>query len=537
MQTGEDSNPGTGEFGGRLTRRTVLKGLAYGGLLAAGGGALSACGGSAGSPTSTSLKPAQTPKQGGVLRVGLTGGTSSDTLDPDNTINNIDFARAFNLFNSLVEFDLDAQPQLSLAEEVTPNGSATAWTIRVRPDVTWHNGKSLVADDIIYTLRRIADPKSPLEGASQIAAVDLTNVEKLDARTVRFHCHTPFSTFPETLAGNFFFVVPVGFDVKRPVGTGPFKFGSFSPGVQSSFPRFENYWEHPLPYADSLLITEYADETSQLDALQSGQEDVIGLLSPASMTPARASGGQVVVSHGEGWNPFTMRVDVPPFHDNRVRQAMRLIVDREEMLKAVFSGYGTLGNDVFAIFDSTYDQSLPQRHQDIPQAKALLKAAGMEGLHVQLVTSAIAQGVVQSAQVFAQQAQAAGVKVSLNTVTPTAFYGSNYLKWTFAQDVWVYVPYLVQVAQATLPSAPFNECHFNDRQYNSLYQQALATTDNSRRTELIHEMQVIDYTRGGLIIPYFPPVIDAHSPKVHGIAPTRTGLPLSNYGFKSMWLA
>ena len=534
MQSREGHHPGTGEFRGALSRRTVLKGLTYGGVLAAGGGVLSSCGASHSSPPKQEPRK---PKRGGALRVGLTGGTSSDTLDPDNTINNVDFARAFNLFNSLVELNLDAQPELSLAEEVTPNSSATAWTIRVLPDVTWHNGKSLGADDVIFTLRRIANPKSPLEGASQIAALDLSNIEKLDARTIRIHCHTPFSTFAETLAGNFFFVVPVGFDVKHPVGTGPFRFGTFSPGVQSSFPRFDNYWQHSHPYVDSLLITEYANETSQLDALQSGQEDVIGLLSPSSITSARTNGGQVVVSRGEGWNPFTMRVDVPPFHDNRVREAMRLIVDREEMLGAVFSGYGTLGNDVFTIFDSTYDHSLPQRHQDIPRAKALLKAAGAEGLHVQLVTSAIAQGVVQSAQVFAQQAQAAGVTVSLNNVTPTAFYGANYLKWTFAQDDWVYVPYLVQVSQATLPSAPFNECHFDDPQYNSLYQHALATTDDAKRTELIHDMQVIDYTSGGYIIPYFPPVIDAHSQKVQGIKTSRTGLPLSNYGFKSMWFA
>ena len=307
--------------------------------------------------------------------------------------------------------------------------------------------------------------------------------------------------------------------------------------MQSTFPRFENYWEHTLPHVDSLVISEYANETSQLDALQSGQEDVIGLLRPASMSSAKANGGQVVISRGQGWNPFTMRVDVAPFHDNRVREAMRLIVDRNQMLSVVFDGYGTIGNDVFSPFDSTYDHSLPQRHQDIAQAKALLKAAGVEGLHLQLTTSEIAQGVVESAQVFAQQAQSAGVSVSLNNITPTAFYGSNYLKWTFAQDDWVYVPYLVQVSQATLPSAPFNECHFDDPQYNSLYQQALSTLDETKRTELIHEMQVVDYTRGGYIIPYFPPIIDAHSQKVHGMLPSRTGLPLSNYGFKSMWLA
>lgn len=351
-----------------VTRRTVLKGLALGGMLA-GGAFTSACGSSTSGPSSSSEGPGA-PKRGGVLRIGLTGGSSSDTLDPDNTVTNPDFARAFSLFDSLVELDLSAQLRLSLAEEMTPNSSAMSWTIRVRPDVEFHNGKSLTADDVLATLRRIADPKTPLEGASQIAPLDLKSAQKLDSRTLRVPCHTPYSILPETLAGNFFFITPVGFDAKQPVGTGPFKFGTFTPGVQSSFLRFADYWQDPLPYAETLVITEYPDETSQLNALLGGQEDAIGLLSTASISGITSQGDQVVISKGEGWNPFTMRVDLAPFRDNRVREAMRLIVDREQMLKAVFDGYGTIGNDVFAPFDASSDHSLPQRVQDLPREGA-----------------------------------------------------------------------------------------------------------------------------------------------------------------------
>lgn len=101
----------------------------------------------------------------------------------------------------------------------------------------------------------------------------------------------------------------------------------------------------------------------------------------------------------------------------------------------------------------------------------------------------------------------------------------------------MYTPYLVQVSQATLPASPFNECHFDNAAYNSLYAEAVATTDDSRRTELIHAMQVIDYEEGGYIIPYFPPVIDGHAARLHGVMSSKTGLPLSNYGFASMWLS
>ena len=127
------------------------------------------------------------------------------------------------------------------------------------------------------------------------------------------------------------------------------------------------------------------------------------------ISEVQGEGKNVLLSAGGGWNPFTMRVDTGTFSDVRIRQAMRLVVDRQQMLDLVFGGFGTLGNDLFGIWAPEYDHSLPQRHQDIDQAKSLLKAAGAEGLHVTLVTSDIAQGTVLAAQVFAQQASEAGI--------------------------------------------------------------------------------------------------------------------------------
>lgn len=216
---------------------------------------------------------------------------------------------------------------------------------------------------------------------------------------------------------------------------------------------------------------------------------------------------------------------------------MRYIVDRHQMLDVVFSGQGTIGNDLFSVWDPSYNHSLPQRHQDIDRAKHLLKKAGHEDLRVQLVTSNVAEGTVSAAQVFAQQARAAGVTVNLREISATDFYGPNYLKWTFAQDYWYYTYYLPQVSDATLPHSPFNECHFDDRKYTSLYAEALRTVNPSRRTDIVHEMQRIDYDSGGYIIPYFPPVIDGHSRSVEGLKPSRVGVSLGNYDFASVWKA
>lgn len=519
----------------QLSRRRFLQG-ALGGAAAIGLGSIAAgCGSGSGSAAPTTSGSTGKAKRGGSLNAGLSGGSSSDTLDAQAGVNYVDIARCWQLYDALYEFDDNARPRLALAEEVTPNKDATVWTIRVKSGITFHNGKPLGAEDVIYSLQRIMNPKDPLPGAASATAIDYHGMKKLDARTVSIRCHSPFSTFPQLLPTHYFTIVPVDYNPKQPIGTGPFKYKSFVAGQQSVFTRNENFWQSGLPYVDEVVISEYSDEVSQINALASGEADVIDLLSAESISAVRSQGGRVVISPGGGITPFTMRVDQPPFNDVRVRQAMRLLVDRPQMINLLFSGHATLGNDITSIWDPAYDHSIPQRAQDIAQAKHLLKKAGHENLSVQLVTSNIAAGTVRAAQIFAQQAKSAGVTVSLQQVTPTDLYGTNYLKWTFAQDFWTFYYYFPQVGLGMLPGSPYNETHFHDPRYIALYNKGLATVDDAARYEIAHEMQMIDYDDGGYIIPYFPGVIDAASSKVSGVVPTKTGIPLSNFGFKLFW--
>jgi peptide/nickel transport system substrate-binding protein len=520
-----------------FSRREFLKAGLAGSLAVGAGGLLSACG------TGNTIKPFTTskigkPQTGGRLRAGLTGGSTADTLNPLNAITNVDFSRINNLYEPLVGLTPTAQPVNVLAEELTPNAKATEWTIRVKQGITFHNGKPLTADDVIYTFRAILNPKAPGSAAAGLASIDAKGMTKLDTYTVRIPCSTPFATLGEALAiPGYSDIIPVGFNPAAAVGTGPFKVKSFSPGTQSTFVRFDGYWQSGMPLLDEIVITDYADQTSQVNALLAGQIDAVNLLSEDVISEVQGESKNVLLSAGGGWNPFTMRVDAKPFNDVRVRQAMRLVVDRQQMMDLVFGGFGTLGNDVFGIWAPEYDHSLPQRHQDIDQAKSLLKAAGAEDLHVTLVTADIAQGTVLAAQVFAQQASAAGISVTVDDVTVNEFYGTNYLSWPFAQDYWFYNFYLPQVSLATLPKAPFNETHWDNSRYNSLYAQAIATVDQSLRTELAHEMQQIEYNEGGYIIPFFPPVIDGYGSNVGGLLPSKIGLSLNAYDFKGVWLS
>ncbi|MGH2891187.1 MAG: ABC transporter substrate-binding protein, partial [Solirubrobacteraceae bacterium] len=272
--------------------------------------------------------------------------------------------------------------------------------------------------------------------------------------------------------------------------------------------------------------------------LLGGQVQAIDNLPTGQIAQVQGNSGlKALISHTGEWQPFTMRVDQPPFNDVRVRQAMRLIVNRPQMVEQVLSGQGRVANDMYAPFDPAYPSSLPQRQQDLEKAKALLKAAGHEGLTVTLTTSPVFQGVVQAAEVFAQQATGAGVKVNLSKVDTGTFYGSNYLKWTFAQDFWATREYLPQVAQGSLPNSPFNECHWPDQadsKFLKLISQARATLDATKRNDVLRQAMTMQYDNGGYIIPYYSNQIDAYSAKMGGFVEAKSGFPLGNYWFKNV---
>jgi peptide/nickel transport system substrate-binding protein len=245
---------------------------------------------------------------------------------------------------------------------------------------------------------------------------------------------------------------------------------------------------------------------------------------------------RVLNSETGTWLPFTMRVDRPPFDDVRVRQALRLVVDREQMINQVLSGQGKVGNDLYAPFDNAYAASIPQRTRDVATARRLLAEAGQQNLDIELVTAPIQAGAVEAAQVFQRQAQDAGIKVRIKRLDTTTFFGEDYLSWDFAQSFWYTRNYLPQVAQGSMPDSPYNETHWADPEFQDLITRARSTVDKSTRDGLIAQAQQIEHERGGNIIWGFMNQVDAHQVYVAGLVPDRTGVSLSGYQFRTVWL-
>jgi peptide/nickel transport system substrate-binding protein len=232
-----------------------------------------------------------------------------------------------------------------------------------------------------------------------------------------------------------------------------------------------------------------------------------------------------------------MACTLKPFTDVRVRQAIRLIADRPQLVEQAQLGFGQIGNDLFGQGHPDYNGTLPQRHQDIAQAKSLLKQAGMSNLSVTLYSSTVASGMLESATVFASQAKQAGITVNVQNVPGSDYFGADYLKQNFAQSLWfAYDSVFSQMARSVAPGAPFNETHWNNAQWTKLYNQALATVDDAKRKELAYELQQILWNEGGYVYWGDFPLIDGLAPSLQGVVPNSGG-PLGNGEFQDWWLS
>jgi peptide/nickel transport system substrate-binding protein len=533
-----------------LSRRNLLMGA--GGVVMAS--TLAACGGNSPAPpgggtsTSGSTTGAGAPVRGGNFRLGVTGGGAKDMFDGQNIVTKPDQARLVSAFETLLEFDDEYQLQTTGLAESVEADNPTQYTIRIHKGIEFQNGKTMTADDVIYSLQRIGTQGNGLTGFAATATMDIKNIKKIDDQTIRLPLLSPDSTIPQTLASYTFGMVPKGYqaykgDVSNQIGTGPYKLKSFTPGQESVSERNPNYWRGDgSPWFDTVTITDFSDSTAQINALKGGQIDAMTDLPAGQVKAVQASGVEALISQTGGWIPICMAIDMPPFNDNRVRQAMRLIVDRNQVMQQIGSGYGQIANDLYSPFDEGYNSDLPQREQDIEQAKSLLKAAGADGLTVDLHTTNGASGMVELASVFASQAKAAGVNITVKN--DPNYYGDAYLKLAFSVDFWGTRGYLNQVQQGSLPTSPYNETHWPPKSgtgsnFGDLYQQALRATDSSKRIEIEHEMQKLEYENGGYIIPYFNSLIDGHSSKVKGLSPSKGTLNLAGFGhgFRTIWFA
>jgi peptide/nickel transport system substrate-binding protein len=525
---------------GGLTRREILERGAALGLAA---GAAAALGETAQAASLATPKP----KRGGTLRVALIGGSADkDNLDPHAVSGSAELSQSARqlVFSKLTDMRPDGSFALQLAASIEPNKNATVWKVKVKKGVVFQDGSPLTIDDVIWTYKRILNPSDPTMAAARgnIDMIDPNGITKVDKYTMTVKLKRPWSDMFSAFGQRYLSIIKNGtqppFTVQNFIGTGAFSLTGWTPGTHYTYAANRNYFESGKPYLDALDIVGIPDPVARVNALVAGQVDCICSVPSAQISLLKNAGRKIIVNPGGSWTPLVMNTNAAPFNDPRVRQAMKLLIDRHQAMTSAAGGYAELGNDLFARHDPLYAKSIPQRAFDPQKAKALLKAAGALNDPFTLYTSDAVTGAVPLALVFAQGAKKAGIKVNVQTVPASSFWDTTWGHQPFTFSSWGYRSFFTQWVQSFASFNP-QETQWNDsKQHRAsrLVYAAAATSDPAKQREYTAEAQQLQWDDGGYIIPYFSQTIDASTSKVHGIQPHVFPF-LSWYRMWNFWLS
>ncbi|MFF3716167.1 ABC transporter substrate-binding protein [Streptomyces prasinus] len=511
--------------------------LAATGAASLGALALTGCGGTGTGPTDDAGEGGS-PKKGGRLRAAFAGGGAGETLDPHMANLFVDVARAKALFDKLADYGADLSARPRLAERWEPNRTLDRWRVTLRRAV-FHDGRPVTAKDVLYSYRRIADPKRAFRAKASLEPVDLDASRATGERSVEFVLKRPTAEFPNVLAAFGAYIVPegaTGFD-RKPVGSGPFRFRSFTPGRSAVFARHDAYWEG-APHLDEIEFVVANEESARVNALLGRQIEYAHELNPATARAHEGKGQvEIVRLRGSAMQAFCMKTDRPPFDDERVRRAFFLIADREELVDGALSGAGEVGNDLFGKGYEYYADGLPQRAPDLDEARALLKQAGAENLKVTLDTSAVAAGFTEAASIFRDQAAKAGVTVEVRMGSKDSYWSDVLDRGTLCCYRSGAMPIEAHISQRLLTDSTTNATRWRHEDFDALYRQAQSTRDRTGRAAVYERMQRRLYAEGGFLIWGFADWIIGTARTVKGVETEAPANTLDWARFDTVWLA
>ncbi|MDH3598662.1 MAG: ABC transporter substrate-binding protein [Candidatus Tectomicrobia bacterium] len=454
----------------------------------------------------TSQAWAETPKKGGRLRLGVAGGSTTDSLDPatitDTMAMNLSFGQ---LRNNLVEVNAKSEPIPELAESWDASADAATWTFKLRKGVEFHNGKTLDAEDVVASFDHHRGEDSKSAAKSLLESVKAIRADGKD--TVVFELTAGNADFPFITSDYHLTIQPAGADLSKGVGTGGYILQDFEPGVRALTKRNPNYWKEGRAHFDEVEMTGIADVNARTNALQTGEIDAMNRCELKTVhLLKRAKGIQILQTNGTTHYTIPMHTDVVPFDNNDVRLALKYAIDRQALIKTILQGYGTLGNDhPIGRSQRFYATDLPQREYDPDKAKFHLKKAGLDTLSVQLSASDAAfSGAVDSAVLYKEQAAKSGIIVDIIQEPKDGYWDNVWLKKPFVMCFWSGRPtsdWMFTTAYAA--GAAWNDTHFKHERFNQLLVAARAELDDAKRRQMYAEMQQIVSNEGGVIIPMF----------------------------------
>lgn len=456
--------------------------------------ALCACGGGKNAESTDTVNSSETteanidsengtsgePTQGGSVVVGMTQDLVS--LDPHQVTDAGTRGVVFNLFEGLVKPTAEGDIEAAVASAYDISQDAKTYTFTLRDNVKFHDGSTVTADDVKYSIQRYAEIQGESSAFSNVEAVTV-----VDEHTVTITLREGYSEFLTDVASAA--IIPENNEnpSKNPIGTGPFKYASYTPGQNLVIEKFEDYWKEGYPYLDQAEFQFIANMDTAYAQLQSGHVDILNYLTmdQVNSLPEQYNvvQGSMMLVHG-----MFLNNEYEPLQNLKVRQAISYAVDSQTINEFLFGGKSQLiGSHMIPALTKYYEEGLEDMYAYSPEkAKTLLEEAGYgQGFDLEITVPSSYSQHVDTAQIIAEQLNAVGINTTIKQV-----------EWsTWLSDVYTNTEYQATVIGFDGTLAPSDWLHkytsdadnnianFKNQEYDDAFNLAYETVDDTEKAE------------------------------------------------------
>ena len=427
------------------------------------------------------------------------------------------------VFDCLTEVTASGELVGELAESWEASSDAKTWTFNLRKGVTFHNGKSFGADDVIASLNMHTEEGAKSAAKPIVAAI--TDMKKMSDHQIQFTLAAGNADFPFLLSDYHILMYPAGMideAIAKGIGTGLYRVVSFDPGVRCVLTRVDSHYKDGRAgWFDEIECIAINDSSARMNALMTGQVDAVNRVDFKTEPLLRANPNiEIFEVTGNMHYTFPMLTNQAPFDDVNVRKALKYGVNRQEMVDKILQGHGMVGNDhPIGPANQYLATDIPQIEFDGDKASFYMKAAGLTELNVDISASDAAfTGAVDASQLYQASAKGAGININVVQEPADGYWSNVWLKkgwcacyWSGrATEDWMF-------STAYQSGVPWNDNHWEDARFQYLLLKARAELDSNKRREQYTEMQYLLSQEGGTIVPMFANTVDAASTKLaHG---------------------
>jgi len=449
------------------------------------------------------------PQRGGTFRIGQHDGNASDQHDPAKYVSFADIALAhtYRAYLTMINPDQTLGPDVASEWSATPD--AQEWRFKINNNATFHSGGKVTAADVIASINHHRNPDNGSAAASLLEGVE-DLVDNGD-NSVTFKLSAPNADLPWIMPDYHLPVLPANADGslnwQSGDGCGPYVLKSFEAGVGAYLERHDG-WHGEGAYFDAVEFKIINDPNARQTALITGDVDAISLIENRTMSlMARDPNIEIDNVPSASCITLPMHCNVAPFDNPDVRMALKLAMNREEIVEKIAFGAATIGNDFHhSPAMPYYPTDIPQREYDPDQARSLWAKAGMGNEAIPISTAdSITAGAVDMLVLYSEHASAAGINIE-----PVREPNDGY--WS---DVWLVKPWMmsnwgarptpdVMYTLTYKSGAPWNETFWDNTRFNELLAMGKGELDETVRAEIYREMGMILRDDGGAVIPFFP---------------------------------